>query len=141
MKALAPVTPAQFSSPGLARSSAANSFSELAGEATGTVMPTKVLETRAIGARSSGLYGRLSCRNGCAVNAEVGDISRTWSSLAPTKAAMATMPSPPGLFSITTDWFHFLASRSTRSRAPMSVPLPGPSVRMKRTERVGQACG
>ena len=68
MKLLAPVTPAQLSSPGLARTSATSSFSELAGEATGTVMPTKVLETRAIGARSSGLYGRLSCRNGCAMN-------------------------------------------------------------------------
>ena len=76
MKALAPVTPAQLSSPGLARTSATSSSSELAGEATGTVMPTKVLDTRAIGARSSGLYGRLSCRNGCAVNAEVGDSSR-----------------------------------------------------------------
>ena len=140
MKALAPVTPAQLSSPGLSRTSAISSSSELAGEAVGTVMPTKVLETRAIGARSSGLYGRLSCRNGCAVNAEVGDSSRMWSSLALTKALMPTMLSPPGLFSMTTDWPHFLVSRSARSRPPISVPLPGPSVRMKRTVRVGQAC-
>src|SRR5204862_6008866 len=61
--------------------------------------------------------------------------------LAPTNAAMPTLLSPPGVFSITTDWFHFVARRSERRRAPISVPLPGPSVRMKRTERVGQACG
>src|SRR6476620_7146104 len=77
MKALAPVTPAQFSSRGLARKSVASSAIELTADAVGTVMPTKVLETRAIGTRSSGLYGRLSCRNGCAVNADVGDIRRT----------------------------------------------------------------
>src|SRR4029077_5328605 len=81
MKALAPVTPAQFSSPGLERNRLANSFSELASEATGTVIPMKVLETRAIGARSSGLYGRLSCRNGCAVDAEGGGLRRVWSCL------------------------------------------------------------
>src|SRR6185312_7718111 len=53
---------------------------------------------------------------------------------------MPTMPSPPGLFSTTTDWPQSLASLSTSSRAPMSVPLPGPNVRMKWTVRVGQAC-
>src|SRR6185503_6984242 len=53
---------------------------------------------------------------------------------------MATRPSPPGLFSITTGWPHFLVSRSANSRPPISVPLPGPSVTMKRTLRVGQFC-
>ena len=61
-----------------------------------------VLDTRAIGARSSDLYGRLSCIHGCAMNDELGDSSRIWSSLALTKALIATMPSPPGRFSITT---------------------------------------
>ena len=74
------------------------------------------------------------------MNDEVGDSSRMWSSLALTKALMATMPSPPGLFSMTTGWPHFLVSRSASSRPPMSVPLPGPSVRMNFTVRVGQLC-
>ena len=74
------------------------------------------------------------------MNDELGDNSRTWSSWALTKALMATMPSPPGRFSITTGWPHFLVSRSASSRALMSAPLPGPSVRMNLTGRVGQFC-
>ena len=35
------------------------------------------------------------------MNDELGPYSRTWSSWALTKALMATIPSPPGLFSIT----------------------------------------
>ena len=76
MKLSAPVTPAQFTLPGLARASATRSFMELTGRAAGTMMPMIVLDTRAIGARSPGLYGRLSCMNGCAVNDEVGENSR-----------------------------------------------------------------
>ena len=53
---------------------------------------------------------------------------------------MATMPSPPGRFSTTTGWFQTFGSRSARSRMPMSVPLPGPSVRISLTGRCGQVC-
>src|SRR5207344_181441 len=52
---------------------------------------------------------------------------------------MATMPSPPGRFSTTTGWPHFAESLSANSRAPMSTPLPGPSVMMNLTGRLGQA--
>src|SRR5687768_9549230 len=55
------------------------------------------------------------------------------------KALMATMPSPPGRFSTTTDWPHFLASASPTSRAVRSTPEPGPSETMKRTLRSGHA--
>ena len=74
------------------------------------------------------------------MNDEVGDISSTWSSLAPVNALMATMPSPPGRFSTTTGWPHFADSLSAISRAPISTPLPGPSGRMSFTARVGQFC-
>ena len=74
------------------------------------------------------------------MNDEVGDISRTWSSLAPVNALIATMPSPPGRFSTTTGWPHFADSLSAISRAPISTPLPGPSGRMSFTDRVGQFC-
>src|SRR5215470_2445992 len=50
------------------------------------------------------------------------------------------MPSPPGRFSITIGWSHFLVSRSASNRAPISAPLPGPSVRMNLTDRVGHDC-
>ena len=76
LKSSAPVTPAQLSSPGLDFASATSSASELTGITLGTEMPITVLDTRAIGARSSGLYGRLSCIHGCAMNDEVGDSSR-----------------------------------------------------------------
>ena len=56
------------------------------------------------------------------------------------ESVIATMPSPPGRFSITIGWFHFLLSRSASNRAPMSAPLPGPSVRMNLTGRVGHDC-
>src|SRR5262245_45633967 len=52
---------------------------------------------------------------------------------------MATMPSPPGRFSTTTGWPHFAESLSANKRAPMSTPLPGPSVMMNLTGRLGQA--
>src|SRR6185312_14481765 len=51
---------------------------------------------------------------------------------------MATMPSPPGRFSTTTDWPHLACSLSANSRAPISTPPPGPSVTMSRTGRFGQ---
>src|SRR5436190_23458300 len=50
------------------------------------------------------------------------------------------MPSPPGRFSLTIGWSHFLVSRSASNRAPIPVPLPGPSVRMNLTDRVGHDC-
>src|SRR5215831_13444049 len=50
------------------------------------------------------------------------------------------MPSPPGRFSITIGWSHFLVSRSASNRAPISAPLPGPSVRMNLTDRIGHDC-
>ena len=50
---------------------------------------------------------------------------------------MATMASPPGRFSTTTGWPQRWVRRSANSRAPMSEPLPAPSVRMNRTGRVG----
>ena len=53
---------------------------------------------------------------------------------------MATMLSPPGLFSITTGWPHFCCSLSANSRPPMSAPAPGPNGTMNFTVRVGQAC-
>jgi hypothetical protein len=52
---------------------------------------------------------------------------------------MATMPSPPGRFSTTTGCPHFADNLSANSRAPMSTPLPGPSVMMNLTGRLGQA--
>ena len=52
---------------------------------------------------------------------------------------MATMPSPPGRFSTTTDWPQRADSLSANSRAPISTPLPGPSVTMNRTGRFGHA--
>src|SRR5690348_12248452 len=52
---------------------------------------------------------------------------------------MARMPSPPGRFSTTTGCFHKADSLSAKSLAPMSTPLPAPSVTMNRTGRVGQS--
>src|SRR6187551_528172 len=52
---------------------------------------------------------------------------------------MATMPSPPGRFSTTTGCPHFAESLSANSRAPISTPLPGPSVMINLTGRLGQA--
>ena len=48
-KSSAPVTPAQFSSPGFALISATSSAIEFTGSTDGTEMPTTVLEIRAIG--------------------------------------------------------------------------------------------
>ena len=76
LKSSAPVTPAQLSSPGLDFASATSSPIDLTGITAGTEMPMTVLDTRAIGARSSALYGRFSCIHGCAMNDEVGDSSR-----------------------------------------------------------------
>src|SRR5581483_2057596 len=76
-KSSAPVTPAQFMVPGSARMRLISSSSVCTGNADGTDMAMMVLETRAIGARSDGLYGRLSRRYGCAVNDELGEYSRT----------------------------------------------------------------
>ena len=74
------------------------------------------------------------------MNEEVGDTSKVMVVLRPVKAVTATTPSPPGRFSITTDWPHFAASRSPSSRAVMSTPAPGPSGgEMNRTGRCGQA--
>src|SRR5688500_4417641 len=53
---------------------------------------------------------------------------------------MATMLSPPGLFSTTTGWPHLAGSRSANSRAPMSAPAPGPNGTMNLTVLVGQFC-
>ena len=50
---------------------------------------------------------------------------------------IATMPSPPGRFSITTGLPHRSASRSAKMRAVMSTPLPGPRGTIKRTCRCG----
>src|SRR6266545_5511092 len=55
-------------------------------------------------------------------------------------ALMATIPSPPGRFSTTTGLFQRAASLSANSRAPMSVPLPGPSGKINLTVRWGQLC-
>ena len=67
-----------------------------------------------------------------------GTHSKVWSSLALMNALMATRPSPPGRFSITTG----LPQRSDRrwltSRAVMSVPLAGPNGRMNFTVRCGK---
>src|SRR5215469_9483876 len=52
---------------------------------------------------------------------------------------MATRPSAPGLFSITTGFPQRAGSRSASRRAPMSTPEPGPSVTMNLTGRCGQA--
>src|SRR5215472_10501881 len=76
--------------------------------------------------------------NGCAVNDPLGAARSTWSSLAPTNALMATRPSPPGRFSTTIGWPQRLLNRSPISRAPISTPLPGPSVTMNLTARCGQ---
>ena len=70
---------------------------------------------------------------------ELGAISSTWSSFAPVNAEIATIASPPGLFSTTTGLPHFCDSLSAISRAPMSTPEPGPSGTMKRALRCGQA--
>src|SRR5438445_13898650 len=83
-KSIAPVVPDQFSVPGCARAIATSSASDLTGRSAGTAMTMMVLEIRAIGWRSLGLYGRLACCKGWAVNDELGEASRTWSSLAPT---------------------------------------------------------
>src|SRR6266699_3445855 len=56
------------------------------------------------------------------------------------KALMATKPSPPGRFSTTTGFPQRAASRSAKSRPPISDPEPGPSGRMNLTVRCGQAC-
>src|SRR6478735_8291360 len=96
------VMPVQLSLPGSARASATNSGSEPIFNDADTPTPASVLVTRAIGTRSRGSYGSLSWRNGCAVNADVGANRNVWSSRAPTKAPMATNPSPPGRFSTTT---------------------------------------
>ena len=69
-----------------------------------------------------------------------GPNSSTWSSLADRNAWIATMLSPPGLFSITTGWPHFCVSFSANSRPPMSAPAPGPNGTMNFTGRVGQFC-
>src|SRR5262245_9026604 len=53
---------------------------------------------------------------------------------------MATMPSPPGRFSITTAWPQSFCSLSAKSRAVRSTPEPGPRGRMNLTVRSGQAC-
>ena len=71
---------------------------------------------------------------------EVGAIRKTWSSFALRNAVMATIASPPGLFSITTGLPHFAERRSAISRAPISTPEPGPSGRMNLTLRCGQFC-
>src|SRR5262245_49074868 len=53
---------------------------------------------------------------------------------------MATMPSPPGRFSTTTDVpFHLADSLSLTRRAVMSAPEPGPIGRTNLTGREGQA--
>ena len=53
---------------------------------------------------------------------------------------MAMMPSPPGLFSMTTGCPHLACSFSANSRAPISAPAPGPNGTMNFTARVGQFC-
>src|SRR5580700_6471802 len=52
---------------------------------------------------------------------------------------MAIRPSPPGRFSTITGWPQRWVRRSANTRAPISVPLPGPSVTMNLTVRVGQS--
>jgi hypothetical protein len=124
-------TPAQFSSPGLDFTSAIKSASECTGRTLGTDKPITVFEIRATAARSESLYGTLVCVHGWAMNDDVGVSNRTWSSFELTNALIAMMPSPPGRFSMTTGWPHFLAKRSAASRPPMSAPLPGPSDTMR----------
>jgi hypothetical protein len=61
MMSRAPVRPAQLSWPRLVLASSTTSLSVLTGKSIGTEIPITVLDTRAIGARSSGLYGRSLC--------------------------------------------------------------------------------
>ena len=96
----------------------------------GTPIAMRELVVRAIGTRSSGWYGSFACSSGCAVKVEVGAIRKVWSSLADTKALIATIASPPGRFSTTTGLPHFAASLSASRRVVMSTPLPGPSGRI-----------
>src|SRR4029078_8628959 len=95
-KSMAPVVPAQFSFPGCARVIVTSSESELAGNAAGTAMTMTALEIRAIGRKSSQLYGTLGRLYGWAVIDETGVANRTWSSLAEVNVLMAMIPSPPG---------------------------------------------
>src|SRR5215208_4691844 len=52
----------------------------------------------------------------------------------------ATLVPPPGLFSITTCWFHILDSGSATRRAATSVGPPGARGTINRTKRLGQTC-
>src|SRR5580704_17143822 len=77
MKSSAPVTPAQLSAPDWARVIATRSRNESTCMVIGAAMAINELDTRVIGTRSSGLYGRWSCRYGCAVNDADGENSST----------------------------------------------------------------
>ncbi|HEX8808860.1 MAG TPA: hypothetical protein VF760_07685 [Xanthobacteraceae bacterium] len=57
------------------RASAISWFIEPTFKLAGTEIEMTVLETRAMGTKSAGLYGRWSWRNGCAVKEEVGENS------------------------------------------------------------------
>src|SRR5262245_12793174 len=59
MMSRAPVRPAQLSWPGLVLASSTTSLSVFTGKSIGTEIPMTVLDTRAIGARSSGLRFRI----------------------------------------------------------------------------------
>src|SRR5215510_11039183 len=109
--------------------------------AVGTPTPRIVFDTRAIGTRSAGVYGSLSYWNGCTVKLPEGVNRKVWSSLAERNDWIASSPSPPGRFSITTGLPPQRAgNRSDRSRAPMSAPAPGPNGTTSRTGRCGQLC-
>ncbi len=98
-----PAAAATLSVSGLARASAMNSPSVFTFSDAGADSAITMVVTFVIGSRSrSALYGSFSCAYGCAVKVEAGTNNSVWSSLALVKALMATRPSPPGRFSITT---------------------------------------
>src|SRR5262249_57265394 len=79
-----------------------------------------------------------SWKIGWLVKEVTGATGKVSSSLAPRKPVMANMPSPPGRFSTTIGCPQATDSLSANNRAPISTPLPGPSVMMKWTGRLGQ---
>src|SRR6476619_4441234 len=68
-----PGTTAALNFPGSARARGTNSASVLIFMDSGTPTPRMVLEIRASGTRSAGVYGSFSYWNGCTVNDPLGD--------------------------------------------------------------------
>src|SRR4030088_819289 len=133
-----PGTTAALNLPGSALARATHSLSAPIFIDAGTATPRMVLEVRAIGPRAAGGCGGFSDWNGCRGNDPLGVQSSVWSSLAATNAWIATSPSAPGRFSITTGLPQRASSRSANSRAPISTPAPGPNGTMNFTGRCGQ---